>query len=230
MIRGFAVKAALTAMLLMCAAAQAETVAVQTPLQDWQQRRVALFQALNGKDKTKATAALDGALTGFEKDPVSLTPMEAMDLYGVFYVPREGAANMQNLLKAVAMQATLGWYDALRFADESGRAEIENNEGFFKRAFLMGGGDGIKQLMDLMENHPADAAKAVADGITLARQFRDHVDYDEHWPTGYGLTAAQCGLNQGKACPPPPALPQAKWGAAFDQAAAFVTQYYRKNN
>ena len=35
------------------------------------------------------------------------------------------------------MNASLGWYDALSFG--SGRAEIVNNEGFFKRTLVLAG-------------------------------------------------------------------------------------------
>lgn len=240
--RKTAVRVLLSTAFLICLDGPIETVQAQgTPsaasqpagsssLQDWQQRRMALFQALNGKDQQKATAALDASLTAFEKDPVGLTPMEAMDLYGVFYVPREGASNMHNLLKAIAMQATLGWYDALRFTDETGRAEISDKDGFFKRAFLMGGGAGMQQLMTMLAQHPDDAAKAVADGIALAAQYRDHVNYDEHWPSAYGQASARCAAGQNAACLPPPALPPSQWDAAFTQASAVVTQYYRKSN
>jgi len=69
----------------------------------------------------------------------------------------------------------------------------------------------------------------VSDGIALARKFRGHVDYDEHWPSGYGLTVMQCGLKKAKSCPPPPALPKDQWDAAFEQAVTQVTGYYRKN-
>jgi hypothetical protein len=40
------------------------------------------------------------------------------------------------------MNASPGWYDALSFG--SGRAEIVNNEGFFKRALVLAG----KQKVD----------------------------------------------------------------------------------
>jgi len=224
------VLAVLTLLCGVLSGAQAGTIAVQTPQQDWQQRRTALFTALNDVNHTVGAAALDAALTGFEKDPVSLTPMEAMDLYGVFYVPREGADKMPALLKVISMQAVLGWYDALRFADASGRAEIIDNEGFFKRAFLMGGNDGVQRLVDLLEKHPQEAAQAVSDGVALARQFRDRVNYDQHWPSAYGLTVIQCASQKAKTCPPPPALPPNKWDAAFEDAVTQVTHYYRKND
>ena len=224
-------RAGLAALLLFCAAGQlcAETVAVDAPRQAWQIRREALFTALSNKDHAKADAALDKALTDFEKNQFALTPMEAMDLYGIFYVPHEGEKNMTAVLKVVAMQAALGWYDALRFADESGRAEIVNNEGFFKRAFVLNGDKGLKQLLAFLDEHPDEATQAVSDGIALARKFRGQVDYDEHWPSAYGLTVTQCGLKKAKSCPPPPALPKDQWDSAFEQAITQVIGYYRKN-
>lgn len=222
----------LVALLLACAGTQAmaETIVVDTPQQDWQKRRAALFAVLSGDDQAKAARALQAALVGLEQNPVSLTPMEVMDLYGIYYVPQDGGSKMSDILMVVAIQATLGWYDSLRFADVSGQAEIANNEGFFKRAFVLGGEQGVKQLTELMSKHPKVAAKAVAGGIAIARKLRGHVDYDEHWPSAYGLAVMQCGLDKAKTCPPSPGLPQTAWDAAFDEAAAKVTKYYRINN
>ena len=47
-----------------------------------------------------------------------------------------------SVLSLIVMNASLGWYDALSFGP--GRAEIVNNEGFFKRAFVLAG----KQKVD----------------------------------------------------------------------------------
>ena len=208
------------------------TIAVKVAPQAWQVRRAevaATVKAINdsrGKDQ-EAVGRLDGVLTAFEGDPLSITPLEAMDLYGVFYVPNEGATNIKGLLKMVASYAALGWYDALRFGDASGREEIRNNEGFFRRAFQVGNDDGTKQLLELMTNHPDDAAEAVQAGIAFARTVRNDVHYDTHWPSAYGLARMRCGMEGAKDCPPPPSLPKEQWDAAFTEAATVVEHYYR---
>ena len=42
-----------------------------------------------------------------------------------------------SVLSLIVMNARPGWYDALSFG--SGRAEIVNNEGFFKRTLVLAG-------------------------------------------------------------------------------------------
>jgi len=78
------------------------------------------------------------------------------------------------------------------------------HEGFFKRAFVLNDDKGLKELLAFLDDHPDDAAQAVSDGIALARKFRGQVDYNEHWPSAYGLTVTQCGLKKLKSRPPCP--------------------------
>ncbi|MGE5503601.1 MAG: hypothetical protein ACM31L_04175 [Actinomycetota bacterium] len=213
------------------------TVEVHVEPQAWQVRRAEFARAFNvvnanngDQSDAKALKVIDDRLTSFEKAPLSFTPMEAMDLYGAFYVPKDGSTKMKELLQMVSAMATLGWYDALRFADESGRAEIVNNEAFFKRAFVLGGDEGTQQLLALLQKHPREAAEAVATGIGLARKVRDNVGYDVRWPTGYGLHRTRCALSGGKDCPKPAELPKDKWDGAFAEAANVVETYYRDNS
>ncbi|MBI3444058.1 MAG: hypothetical protein HY055_01505 [Magnetospirillum sp.] len=136
-----------------------QTIEIKLEPQAWQTRRaetanvIGAIEASKGKNKA-AMDRFDAILTAFEKDPVSITPMEAMDLYAVFYVPNESDKNMAGVLQMVSAFAVLGWYDSLRFADESGRAEIINNERFFNRAFTISGEATTKKLMDYLHKHP----------------------------------------------------------------------------
>lgn len=210
------------------------TAVLQVEPMPWQVRRqevlklVDTINASQGKDQA-ALAKFESVLNGFERDTVSITPMEAMDLLHVFYVPQDQGLHLDTSLTMVASMATLGWYDALRFGDESGRAEIVNNERFFMRPFSGGGEEGVKQMADFLHNHPKAAADAVQMGVQLARKLRGRVHYDETWPAAYGLLRMQCALEGRKPCPKPTTLPKEKWDAAFEQAVARVEHYYRDN-
>lgn len=203
--------------------------------QPWQMRRakfrdtIETLLASNGENP-EALRYLDEALTKFEMAPVSLTPMEAMDIWGLFYVPREGDLYPELTLRIIAIYAILGWYDALRFADASGRAEISFNESFFSRAFRLAGPEIQKFFTDFLTNHPEKASEAVQIGISTAREWRNQVEYDVRWPNAYGLTRMRCALEGEKECPPPSALPREQWDAAFEEAVALVERYYRDNS
>lgn len=211
-----------------------KTVIVDTPQDAWQKRRqqtlgwVRTFQ--NDKlDKAQREAAyrqFDQVLTAFDKNPFGITPMEAMDLLQLYYIPSENNM-LESQLLIVSAVATVGWYDALRFADESGRAEIVNNEEFFKRAIFQRKDEFIRFLTE----QPQKAAEAVRKGIATAQALvqRNAIAYDPHWPASYGLMRMQCGLQGAKTCASPRAKPEAEWSAAWDEAAARVTRYYRIN-
>lgn len=209
------------------------TVIISVPKDAWQVRRLATFDLLrtnnNEKLSTEVRSAaykqFDAVLTAYDNDPLAFTPMEAVDLMEIYYMQEEGKIAMQTSL--VAMWSTLGWYDALRFADESGREEILSNEEFFKRAIMVRKDDFIK----FITNEPKAAAEAVAKGIRMAESVQgDRIHYDVRWPASYGLLRMQCGLQKLKTCEVPTPLPKAKWPEAFDEAAAKVTRYYRNNN
>lgn len=208
-----------------------KTIEVKTPQDAWQVRRkstLQLIRALQSKDTPKAEydkalKAFDDILTAYDKNPAGITPMEGMDLMQVFYIPNE--QNFPVQLQALAFLATSGWYDALRFADESGRAEIINNEEFFKRALM------VKKdaFIAFMEKQPQEAAAAVAEGIQFAERLRDATYYDRRWPASYGLMRMRCGMGGKAKCPVPEALPKKEWPQAFKEAADRVTRYYRIN-
>lgn len=210
------------------------TVVVKAPKDPWQVRREATWGLINILRDSKSSKAdseaawkkFDAILTAFDKDNLSITPMEGVDLFQNYYVPNDKDRETQLLV--IAALTTLGWYDALRFADESGREEIINNEAFFKRALL----PRQDEFLKLLESEPKKAAAAVAKGISVARDYvntNTGIHYDTHWPASYGLKRMQCGLQQLKVCEVPPALPKSQWPAAFEEAAAKVTHYYRIN-
>jgi hypothetical protein len=171
-----------------------------------------------------ATGALDALLTDYEKHPLARTPLENLDLIGSFYVPKEGP---EECLIVVAMNCTLGWYDALRFGSESGRAEIVDNEHFFNRAFVLSG-DGPRQKMaELVKDHPDRVKTLVETGLRYAEKFRNTDSYDRHWPTVYGMGPVIAAL--GGHPDPPTAVPASGWDKAWEDAKDRVRAYYRVN-
>jgi len=210
-----------------------KTVMIETQVDAWQARRkqtldwvrTAQNEKLSMPQREAAYKKFDEVLTKFDKNPFGITPMEAMDLMQIFYIPNE-AAKMETELTLVATLATTGWYDALRFADESGRAEIVNNEEFFKRSIMT----RKDEFIALLTNEPEKAAKAVAQGIQYARVVQEgHVQYDPRWPASYGLLRMECALSGSKTCKKPVEMPAENWPAAFEDAVARVTHYYRLN-
>ena len=212
-----------------------KTVLLEVKPDPWQVRRkevidlVSVILKSDYKDKA-ATEKFEKILTSFDKDFVSITPMEGMDLQRIYYVPMSKPADMESNLGVVAALATLGWYDALRFADESGRVEIQNNESFFLRAFTAPGSKAMDAVVAFLKTHPQEAQRAVKTGVEAARTVLPRIHYDVHWPASYGLKRSQCALQGGKNCTRPAALPQARWPAAFEEAVALTTRYYRDNS
>ncbi|WP_413194459.1 hypothetical protein [Pararobbsia alpina] len=164
---------------------------------------------------------MDAVLTQFESSPLKFTPLENLDILGAYYVPREG---VEKALSIIVMNQVLGWYDALRFGTESGRAEIVQNEGFFKRPFIIAGADSIKQMTALMKEHPDQVKDAVQQGIDFATKSKDSHPYDSHWPEAYGLERIACA--QGGKCVSPPVLPQDQWQVAWQLSKQRVLAYY----
>ncbi len=200
----------------------AVTPPAQTPAV-WQARRAQFAEIAQGARRGDASsqAALDGVLTQFETAPLGRTPIENLEILGVFYIPKDG---VEKTLPLIVMNQVLGWYDALRFGTESGRTEIAQNEVFFKRPFVIAGGDSIKQMVALMHEHPDQVASAVRQGISFAEKFKDNHAYDDHWPTAYGLERSICA--QGAACETAAFLPKDQWSAAWQAAKQRVLTYY----
>lgn len=204
-----------------------KTVEVPVAQQDWQVRRKNTADTLvafakGGSSASAAARQLDAILTEYEKNPFSITPMETMDLLLAFYFPREGI--IESSIVMMAMTATLGWYDTLRFASASGRAEIINNEKFFIRALL-----NVKlreqYLMALKERRPWIEA-AIEKGIEMADKAKDLPSRESKWPTGYGLERLMCAMENAKTCTTPTAMPQSEWPKAFMDSKNSVRAYY----
>jgi hypothetical protein len=208
------------------AIAQGASTPAQQPVKPaaWKIRRLERLKII--KDALAPNAAksqaFDQLLTNFEHHQVAQTPLENMDLLGLFYGRSEGIAKA---LPVIVMSATLGWYDALRFASPSGQAEIVNNERFFKHAFVLAGKERIDEYLKYAESHPEEIQAAIDQGLVFAEKFRNSEEYDRRWPTAYGLERTTCAL--GGACTPPVEAPQSQWNALWDQAKLRVKTYYK---
>lgn len=221
----------------MSTQARNNVVEVQAPHDAWQVRSLETQKIIEVIRDPKATEAqhtkardgFDARLTAAEKG--ELTPIETMELLGLFYVPKElqnKPPNIAPLLRIIATQATLGWYDALRFADDSGRAEIANNEAFFTLPLQ----DNAAVVIEFMQNHTEQAAAAVKNGIQDARDKigSNKIGYDQHWPASYGLLRMQCGMNHAKICEKPKPREASQWPELLDEAAEKVGSFYRAPN
>jgi hypothetical protein len=221
----------------LAAHAQDKVVQVQSPQDAWQVRRAqtrAIIKVIGDQNANPAQHAsamhdFDARLTAAEKG--ELTPIEIMDLFRVFYVPKElqnQPPHFDTMLRIIATQATLGWYDALRFADASGRAEISNNEAFFTLAF----GENTQDFVQFMKDQPEQAAAAVKAGIQDAHNKikANSISYDPHWPASYGMLRMQCALQNAKTCERPKPQPASEWPALLDQADQRVSTFYRAIN
>src|SRR6185369_7567358 len=194
-------------------------------LQPWQLRRKAFANTVQGvrEGKVAARKDFDATLTEFETRVLTRTPIENMEIVGVFYIPKEG---VEKGLPIVVMNAVLGWYDVLRFASESGRAEIADNEAFFKKPFIIGGPDVAAKALKFLETNPDRTAQLLAQGISFAEKFRETSSYDRRWPTAYGLERMTCAMNRAL-CNEPPSLPKEQWDKAWQEAKQRVVSYYQ---
>jgi hypothetical protein len=196
--------------------------------QAWQVRRTEFAGAVraanaNGKD-ADAHRAVDRILTDYEHNPNGRTPMEVMDILGMFYLPKDG---VKKTMPVIVREAVLGWFDVLQWASESGRAEIVNNEKFLVRAFLIAGGKkGADEWGALIKNEPQEAKRIVEEGIRYAAQpgVADG-GYDHRWPTAYGLERTVTAL-KGESGEPSAAIPRMDHDEAMAEAAKKISAYY----
>ena len=203
-----------------------EDVTVLVKPQAWQSRRAEfarILDQLSAKDE-HAILAFKAVLTEFEQQPFSRTPMENMEVLGVYYLPKEG---IEAVLAYIAANAALGWYDALRYGSESGRSEILHNEGFFKLSLMLAGEEYVQQAVKFFEEQPEKTAQLVQKGIAIADALKDDPRYDHQWPSAYGLERMMCAM--GGECSQPSAIPKTQWAEAWDETRARVTHYYRIN-
>ncbi|HEX3728581.1 MAG TPA: hypothetical protein VHV47_02165 [Opitutaceae bacterium] len=180
----------------------------------WQQRRDQFFAAVRGVESNDPQQSqVFGAILGdFQDHPLNRTPMENMDILGVFFIPREGA---EKWMTAVVMNAILGWYDALRFGTDAGRKVIVEDDRFFIRAFALGGTDSFKKSMDYIRGNPDKVSAAVDDAVNLATQSRDKAAYDQHWPADFAGAGGK-GFT----------LPVERWNEAWEAAVERARAYY----
>lgn len=198
-------------------------IASKAPLQPWQERRAELDQTLRAAANGDAAGLkqLDQVLTDFEKKPFGRTPIENLEIVGAYYLPNEGA---ETVLPVIVSNLVLGWYDALRFASSSGRAEIVNNEQFFKKAFVVVNPEVTAKATAFLQAHPEEVAKLVAQGFGYADSNRDIQTYDRHWPTTYGMERMICAT--GGECKTPDSMPKDQWDAAWLEAKKQVGKYF----
>jgi hypothetical protein len=194
------------------------------PLAAWKIRRLERLKLINDALAPNAvkSQAFDQLLTKFKRQPLAQTPLENMDLLGLFYARSEGIAKS---LPVIVMNATLGWYDALRFGSPSGRSEIVSNQAFLKRAFVLAGKERTNEYLEFAKSHPEEIQAAIDQGMVFAEKFKDSEEYDRRWPTAYGLERMTCAL--GGACSPPAEAPQSQWNALWDEAKLRVRTYYK---
>ncbi len=197
---------------------------VEIPKQPWQVRSAALWKTIKEVRAGDFTARkdLDAILTQFEMQPLARTPLENMDILGVYYVPKDG---IEKALIVVSLNAALGWYDALRFGSESGRDEIANKDKLFLRAFLINGATMTDKFNGFLKANPDLVRKSVESGLLLAERAKNNIHYDVRWPTAFGLERVICA--EGESCDLPTEMPADQWDKAWENAKQRVTTYYQ---
>jgi hypothetical protein len=204
-------------------AQEGQAVIKAPPLQPWQERRTHLDQTIHAAENGDSTATkqFDQVLTDFEKNPYGRTPIENLEIMGSYYLPNE---SVETTLPVIVTNLLLGWYDTLRFASPSGKAEILNNEHFFDKAFVLSNADATAKARAFMRGHPEQVAKLVAQGFGYAEKSREIQSYDRHWPTAYGLERIICA-SRGD-CKERASLPKDQWDTAWLEAKNQVNRYF----
>jgi len=201
-----------------------KAIAVPVEAKAWQERRLEsrriIKDGLANPADPKAYKALDALLTDYETRILTKTPFENLDLVGLFYMPRDGVAEC---LPIVVQNCVLGWYDALRFASESGRAEIVNNERLFGMVYLLGGSAVKADVVKLTKEHPDIVKAKVQLGLELAEKFRNTENYDRQWPSAYGLERMINSMGGNSVQSP---LQRKDWDKAWEEAKVKVSAYY----
>lgn len=206
------------------AAPQSMVLSNTVPPQFQVRRRVfnVVAQGIMRNDPT-ATTALDKVLTDYESAAFRYTPLESLEIIGFYYLPREG---MEKTFQVIVTAQVMGWYDVLRYASESGRAEIVNNESFFKLPIVIGGPQVGVLAAKFFDERPARAQEMLARAFAMADSWRETQNYDRHWPAYYGLERLAC-LQDHSTCKPAPELDRIKWDSAWNEAKQRVAAYYR---
>lgn len=170
-----------------------------------------------------APTALDKVLTDYESAAFRYTPLESLEIIGFYFLPREG---MEKVFQVIVAEQVMGWYDVLRYASDSGREEIVNNEGFFKLPIVIGGPRVATLAAKYFDEHPAEARAMLARGFAFADSWRETLNYDRHWPSYYGIERLICRQDP-TTCKTAPELDRSKWNAAWSEAKQRVAAYYQ---
>lgn len=204
-------------------AAAAQEVLKAPPLQPWQERRAQLDKTLRlaANGDAAGLKQFEQVLVDFDSAPFARTPIENLEIFGAYYLPNQGA---QAALPSIVTFLVLGWYDTLRFASSSGKAEIANNEQFFDKAFVLVNPDVTAKARTFLQSHPQEVAKLVAQGFGYAEKSRELDTYDRRWPSAYGLERVICA--SGGDCKAAASLPKEQWDKAWLDAKNQVSQYF----
>ena len=199
-------------------------VTLHSDMRPWQARRAesqaVIMAGIAKPGNAEALKAVDLLLSDYEAHPVSRTPLENLDLIGRFYVEKDG---VEKCLSVVVMNSVLGWYDALRFGSVSGRAEIQDNEHFFGRAYILGGRAAGEKVTELVRNNPKKLKDLVEQGLGFADKYKETKSYDRQWPLSFGMERVINTMGGHEEVKP---LPEAQWDSAWREAKNQVKSYY----
>ena len=196
--------------------------------QAWQVRRQEFALSANtlrqNPNDDKARQTVDQTVAAFNKNPISYTPMEAMEILGAIHLHKDGILKAMPL---IVMEAVFGWYDALQWGSETGQKEIEKNERLFTRALQIGGGNkAVNDWADLLEKNPQTAIRIVDEGIARATRLhaKDKTAYDHKWPSAYSLERTLAAM----ASKPEPTVnkPNMPSAQAWKEAVEKVRDFY----
>ncbi len=206
------------------------TTTVQLEAQPWQVHRSKTAELANGAAQKKpgAEKLFDARLSDFEKHTMDYTPVEIMEVLAKVYVPKSGLT--ESNVNLMAMAATLGWYDALRFASPTGKSELTDKEDFFMMALLAEDKAGTPMATAwgaLLKSSPVQARAWIAKGINMAEVMvkGKNVRYDQQWPSAYGHERVACARSA-LGCETPASVPETKWPAAWSEASKMVVDFY----
>jgi hypothetical protein len=188
---------------------------------EWELRRQRFLLTIQQLQENDALARREfmRLVQAFERQPFSLTPLEAMDYIGAVFVPQAG---VEKLLPLIAAQAALGLYDVERFGSSLGEARLMQLESFLRLPLTLAADQEAKSRAFLREN-PERAAQLVREGLELANGERIGTQYDARWVRALGRCAPEIAAS----CPQPRDLPASDWEDVWMKVKERVTAYYR---
>jgi hypothetical protein len=206
------------------------TTTVQLEAQPWQVHRSKTAELANGAAQKKpgAEKLFDVRMADFKQHTMDYTPVEIMEVLARVYVPKSGLT--ESTVNLMAMAASLGWYDALRYASPTGKTELTDKEEFFLMALLAEDKSGTPLATAweaLLKAKPDQARAWIAKGIAMAQvMIKDKsVRYDQRWPSAYGHERVACARSA-LGCVSTAALPEKDWPAAWVESSRTVIDFY----